>query len=95
MIDQTFPIELNVENVGEGEIFDVKIDVEFPEQLKVMRGTTEKQIYSLRMKESIKWEIQLKPMEAGDFKIKSVIIFKDPDQNEIEQVQEFPISIKL
>ncbi|MFX1237662.1 MAG: hypothetical protein ACFFAS_00780 [Promethearchaeota archaeon] len=95
LIDQSFPLELTIENVGESETFEVKIDVEFPEQLKVMRGTTSKQIYSLRMKESINWEIQLKPVEAGDFHIKTTIKFKDPDQNEIEQVQEFPLSIKL
>ncbi|MBN1799924.1 MAG: hypothetical protein JW891_00360 [Candidatus Lokiarchaeota archaeon] len=95
LIDQTFPFEMTVENVGEGETFDVRIDVEIPEQLKVMRGTTSKQIYSLRMHENMKWEIQIKPIEAGDFQIKATIKFKDSDQNEMEQVQEFFLSIKL
>ena len=73
----------------------MKLVVEFPEQLKVMRGTTNKQIYSLRSNEDIKWEINLKPLEAGDYVIKIFIKFMDPDQNKIEEIKEFPFSIKL
>lgn len=95
LIDQTFPLEILVQNLSEGEALDVNIDTEFPEQLKIMRGTTNKQIYSLRPNEELKWEISLKPIEAGDYNIKVLIKFKDPDQKLIEQVKEFPFSIKL
>ena len=95
LIDQTFPLEILIENQSEGEALDVDIDVEFPENLKVMRGTTKKQIYSLRTNEELKWEINLKPLEAGDYIIKVYIKFVDPDQNKIEEAKEFPFSIKL
>jgi hypothetical protein len=60
-----------------------------------MRGTTNKQIYSLRTNETLKWEINLKPVEVGDFIIKINMKFKDPDENIIEDVKEFPFSIKM
>jgi hypothetical protein len=84
-----------IENKSKGEALDVKIDVEFPETLKIMRGTTKKQIYSLRTNEDLTWEINLKPLEAGDYIIKMNIRFMDPDQNLIEETKEFPFSIKL
>lgn len=95
LIDQTFPLEILIENKSEGEALDVNIDVEFPEKLKIMRGTTKKQIYSLRTNEDLKWEINLKPLEAGDYIIKISIKFMDPDQNKIEETKEFPFSITL
>ena len=95
LLDKTSPLEITIENQSEGEALDLKLDVEFPEQLKVMRGTTNKQIYSLRSNEDIKWEINLKPLEAGDYVIKIIIKFMDPDQNKIEEIKEFPFSIKL
>jgi tetratricopeptide (TPR) repeat protein len=95
LIDQTFPLEILVENKGEGEALDVKIDVEFPEDLKVMRGTTNKQIFSLKTNEELKWEISLKPIEAGDYIIKINLKFMDSDQNKIEETKDFPFSIKL
>jgi hypothetical protein len=95
LIDKTFPLEILIENKSEGEALDIKIDVEFPEMLKIMRGTTKKQIYSLRTNEDLKWEINLKPLEAGDYIIKINIKFMDPDQNSIEETKEFPFSIKL
>ena len=95
LLDKTSPLEITIENQSEGEALDLKLDVEFPEQLKVMRGTTNKQIYSLRSNEDIKWEINLKPLEAGDYVIKIFINFMDPDQNKIEEIKEFPFSIKL
>lgn len=60
-----------------------------------MRGTLKKQIYSLRSNENINWEINLKPTEAGDYIIKVISKFNDPDQNLIEDTKEFPLSIKL
>jgi hypothetical protein len=95
LIDQTFPLEITIDNKSEGEALDVNIDVEFPENLKIMRGTTKKQIYSLRTNEDLKWEINLKPLEAGDYVIKINIKFTDPNQNKIEETKEFPFSIKL
>jgi tetratricopeptide (TPR) repeat protein len=95
LIDKTFPLEILIENKSEGEALDIKIDVEFPEKLKIMRGTTKKQIYSLRTNEELKWEINLKPLEAGDYIIKINIKFMDPDQNPIEETKEFPFSINL
>jgi len=95
LIDQSFPLEILIENLSDGEALDVKIDVEFPEQLKIMRGTTNKQIYSLRKNENLTWEVNLKPIEAGDYVIKININFTDPDQNNIEETKEFPFAVKL
>jgi hypothetical protein len=95
LLDQTFPLEIIIENQSEGEALDLKLNIEFPEELKIMRGTTNKQIYSLRSNEDVKWEINLKPLEAGDYIIKIFIKFVDPNQNEIEELKEFPFSVKL
>ena len=95
LIGKVFPLEILVENKSEGEASEININLEYPKQLKVMRGTTTKQIYSLRMNEEIKWELQIKPIEAGEYSFKVEIKFKDPDQNEIEETYEFPVSIKL
>ena len=95
LIDQSFPLEVLIENKSEGEALNLNIEIEFPEQIKVMRGTLTKQIYSLRSNENIRWEINLKPTEAGEYVIKISSKFNDPDQNTIEGVNEFPLSIKL
>jgi len=95
LIGQSFPLEILIENKSEGEALDLNIEIEFPENLKVMRGTLKKQIYSLRTNENIKWEINIKPLEAGDYSIKIKTTFKDPDQNQIGEIKEFPLSIKL
>jgi len=95
LIDKTFPLEILIENRSKGEALDVKINVEFPEKLKIMRGTVKKQIYSLRTNEDLTWVINLKPLEAGDYIIKINIKFMDPDQNPIEETKEFPFSINL
>ncbi|KKM64670.1 hypothetical protein LCGC14_1499070 [marine sediment metagenome] len=95
LIDQTFPLEILIENKSEGEALNLNIEVYFPEQIKLMRGTLKKQIYSLKPYERINWEINLKPAEAGDYIIKITSKFNDPDQNTIEEVKEFPLPIKL
>jgi tetratricopeptide (TPR) repeat protein len=95
LIDQTFPLEILIENKSAGDALNLNVDVEFPEEIKVMRGTLKKQIYSLRSNENIKWEINLKPTEAGDYIFKVSSKFNDPDQNVIGDVKEFPLSIKL
>jgi tetratricopeptide (TPR) repeat protein len=95
LIGQTFPLEILIENKSEGEALDLNIEINFPENLKVMRGTLKKQIYTLRSNENMKWELNLKPLEAGDYTIKIKATFKDPDQNLIGEVKDFPLSIKL
>ncbi|MFW9781267.1 MAG: hypothetical protein ACFFFB_03180 [Candidatus Heimdallarchaeota archaeon] len=95
LIGQSFPLEILIENKSEGEAINLNVEIEFPEELKVMRGTLKKQIYSLRSNENIKWEINLKPTEAGDYTIKIISKFNDTDQNVIEETREFPLSIKL
>ncbi len=95
LIDQTFPLQILVENTSEGDALDLNLSVSLPDQLKLIRGTLEKNVYSLNSNESISWELQLRPIETGDFEIKMMVLFKDPDGNSIENVEHFPISIKL
>ncbi|KKK42761.1 MAG: Tetratricopeptide domain protein [Candidatus Lokiarchaeum sp. GC14_75] len=95
LIGQTFPLEILIENKSEGDAFNLNIEVAFPEQIKIMRGTLKKLIYSLKSNENINWEINLKPTEAGDYIVKITCKFNDPDQNSIEEVKEFPFPIKL
>ena len=95
LIDQTFPLEILIENKSDGEASNLKVNVELPESLKLRRGTTEKQIYSLRSNENIRWEINAKPVEAGDFEIKVNLTYEDPDQQKIEETKKFDISILL
>lgn len=95
LIGQSFPLEILIENKSQGDAFEVAFEVEFPKELKVIRGTIKKQIYSLSSNDTMKWEISLKPTEPGDFNIKMDLKFKDPDQNEIEEIKNFPFSIKL
>jgi len=95
LIGQSFPLEILLENESDGDALDVKVLSKFPEQLKVMRGTIEKQIYSLRPNEQMKWELNIKPEEVGDYTIEFDIKFKDSDQNPIELNQDFPFSITM
>jgi len=95
LIGTTFPLEILIENKSEGEAIDLKTHIEFPENLKLMRGTLEKQIYSLKPNENIRWEINVKPTEAGDYIIKIIAQFSDPDKNLITESKEFPVPIKL
>jgi hypothetical protein len=95
LIGQTFPLEFLIENKSEGDALELELNIEFPKELKVMRGTTKKQIYSLSSNDTIAWELSLRPSEAGDYNIKMDLKFKDPDQNQIEETKNFPFSIKL
>jgi hypothetical protein len=95
LIGKTFPYEILIENNSAGEALDLTIKAEFPDELKVIRGTVKKQLYALKPNESLNWEISLKPQEAGDFIVKIHSKFEDPDGNVIENVEEFPFSIKL
>ncbi|MHA1147360.1 MAG: hypothetical protein ACTSR8_03860 [Promethearchaeota archaeon] len=95
LLEQTFPMQILVENKSEGEALDITIEVEFPKELHLIRGTTKKQLYSLKPNEDISWEVSIKPMEAGDHEIRFTINFKDPDQNQVEDIKTFPFSIQL
>jgi tetratricopeptide (TPR) repeat protein len=95
LIGKTFPYEILIENNSEGEALDLTIEAEFPEELKVIRGTVKKQLYALKPNDSLNWEISLKPQEAGDFIVKIHSKFEDPDGNVIENIDEFPFSINL
>lgn len=95
LIGKSFPMEFLIENKSEGDALELEMELNFPEQIKVMRGTTKKQLYSLSSNDKMTWEISLKPLEAGDYEITMAIRFKDPDQNEIEDTNTFPFSIKL
>jgi tetratricopeptide (TPR) repeat protein len=95
LIDKSFPMEFLIENKSEGDALELQVEIEFPEQLKVMRGTIKKQIYSLSSNDTITWEISLKPTEPGDYIINMDIKFKDPDQNLIEDTKSFPFAIKM
>jgi len=95
LIGQTFPLEILIENNSDGDALELYIDIEFPKELKVIRGTTKKQVYSLPSNDNITWELNLKPLEVGDYEIKMDIKYKDPDQNLIEDEKKFPFAIKL
>jgi len=95
LLEQTFPMEFLIENNSEGDALELELNIEFPKELKVIRGTTKKKIYTLSSNDSITWELSLKPLVAGDHKIVVEIKFKDPDQNQIEDIKTFPFSIKL
>ncbi len=95
LIGKSFPMEILIENKSEGDALDLNIEIEFPKQLKIIRGTIKKQIYTLGSNDKMTWEIALKPIEAGDYNIKMDIKYKDPDQNQIEETKNFPFPIKL
>ncbi len=95
IINQSFPLEITVSNKSTGEAVEVEINLDFPEELKVMRGTTQKQIYSIRSGEEIKWEVQVKPLEPGDFSITTNVKYKDGDGNLTDKTKDFPMLIKL
>ncbi len=96
IINQTFPMEITVSNKSTGEAIDIEIGLEFPKELKVIRGTTKKQVYSIRPNEDIKWEIQIKPLEPGEFDINTTVKYKDSDNNVIgPTTKAYPMKIKL
>ncbi|MBD3255952.1 MAG: hypothetical protein GF383_12725 [Candidatus Lokiarchaeota archaeon] len=95
LIGKSFPLEILIENKSEGDALEVELNVEFPNELKVTRGTTTKQIYSLNVNDDMTWQLNLTPMEAGEFEIIMNIKFKDSDGKNIEDVQSFPFEIKL
>lgn len=95
LIGQSFPLEIHVANNSEGEALSIKINVKTSEKLKLLRGTTEKQVYSLRAKEDILWELSLKATEAGEHELIFDILFNDPDGNTIKNERIETIEINM
>ncbi|MGV9171874.1 MAG: hypothetical protein ACOC35_04785 [Promethearchaeia archaeon] len=95
LVGQTFPLEFTIENSSQGDALNVEVNLEFPEELRIMRGTTEKQIYSLPSNDKIVWQLNIRPIDSGDYEIKLNVKFKDPDQNIIEYSETFPLALKL
>ena len=72
------------------------MEFEFPKNLRLMRGTTNKKIYQLIRNEEFTYQISLKALEPGVHKIKAVVNFQDADGNLIGPKEaEFPLEIKL
>lgn len=95
LVGKSFPLEFTIENNSEGDALNLEINVDFPDELNVMRGTTKKQIYSLSSNDSIVWQLTIRPIDAGDYEIKLDLKFNDPDQNKIEYSETFPFSLNL
>jgi len=95
LIDKSFPMEFLIENKSKGDANEISIITKLPQQLKLIRGALKKQMYSLSSNDKITWEINLKPLEAGDYIIELDIEFKDPDGNKYEVIKKFPLAIKL
>ncbi len=79
IVNQTFPMNVELRNNSEGEAVDLIVKLEFPEELKMMRGTFEKKILSLGCRENISWEISVKSLQPGKIPIKTMIDYNDPD----------------
>lgn len=95
LLEQTFPLEIVIENNSESEARNLDIKITLPDNLQLIRGTLEKQIYSLGTNESIDWKINAKPLEVGEYEIIGEITYNDPDLNILEEKEGFPISIKM
>ncbi|MFO8018939.1 MAG: hypothetical protein R6U96_09910 [Promethearchaeia archaeon] len=95
LVGKTFPLEFTIENNSQGDALNVEMNVEFPEELRIMRGTTKKQIYSLPSNDEMVWQLNIRPIDSGDYEIKLDIKFEDPDQNIIEYTEIFPFSLNL
>ena len=81
VMNQTFPLEVVVANNSEGDTMEIEVQFEFPETLKMMRGTMEKTIYSLRPNEEFKWQIMVKASDSGELPISTHVKFTDGDGN--------------
>ncbi len=96
VIGQSFPMEVTLSNQSDGEAVRIEVDLEFPPELKVFRGTTKKTIYSLPPNQDISWQLTLKPKEPGKFPIKVIMQFEDSNGNVVgPQTAELPFEIKL
>lgn len=96
VINQSFPVEVLISNNSDGAAMEIEVDFEFPEDLKMMRGTLTKNIYSLNPNEDMHWQIMLKAFDVGEIPIKTIVTFKDGDGNEKGPYEaEIPITINL
>ena len=96
ILNQKFPLEVVLQNRSKGEALNLRVQLEFPEELRLMRGTFEKVIYSLGSKESFKWQLQVKAFEPGEILVKTTVLYEDSEGNEIgPKVYEKPVEINL
>lgn len=96
IINQTFQMEIKISNQSESDAVNISIDFEFPEGLRLMRGTKEKKIYQVIRNGEFKWVISLKPLEPGTHIIKATVFFNDQDGNAIgPNTASLPFEINL
>jgi hypothetical protein len=96
VINQTFPLQVTISNISDGEAVQLEIEMEFPENLRIIRGTLKKSLYALRPNEQFKFEILVKAMEPGDLPVTTTIHFRDPDGKDKEPiVKKIPVQINL
>lgn len=96
MINQTFPMEVVVNNPSDADVSNITIEFEFPKSLRLMRGTQEKKIYQLIKNEDFTWNLSLKPLEPGTHTIKATLTFFDQDGKKIgPKSAELPFEINL
>ncbi len=81
VINQSFPVEVLISNKSDGNAMEILVEFEFPEDLKMMRGTLAKTIYSLSPNEDMHWQIMVKAFDVGEIPIKTSVTFKDEDGN--------------
>ena len=79
IVNQTFPLEVELKNSSRGDATQVKIEFEFPESMRLMRGTLNKSIYSLAANEIVNWILRVKTIEGGNLPIKAKIWYKNAD----------------
>ena len=89
-------MEIKISNQSESDAVNISIDFEFPEGLRLMRGTKEKKIYQVIRNGEFKWLISLKPLEPGTHIIKATVFFNDQDGNAIgPNTASLPFEINL
>lgn len=96
IINQTFPMEVVINNPSDADVSNISIEFEFPKSLRLMRGTTEKKIYQLIKNEDFTWNVSLKPLEPGTHTIKATLTFYDQDGKKIgPKTADLPFEINL
>jgi hypothetical protein len=96
LIGKTFPMEVTVSNDSEGEATNIEIELEFPENLRLMRGLAKKTLYSIAAHNKLSFQVSLQPLEPGEAPIKVTMTFKDADGNVIgPNSAELPFEINL
>ncbi|MBD3353549.1 MAG: hypothetical protein GF364_18845, partial [Candidatus Lokiarchaeota archaeon] len=83
IINQTFPMEVKIHNPSDADVSNITIEFELPKGLRLMRGTSRKNIFQLIRNEQFTWQISLKPLEPGEHKIKVTMTFFDQDGKQI------------